>query len=179
MSRIRSRATFANVVSVIALFVALSSSATAAMLITGKNVKNGSLTGADVKNNSLGSGDVKDRSLLAKDFKLGQLPAGPQGRQGPPGATGATGATGPPGANGTNGATNVVVRTATGSDAYQGYAYCQPGERATGGGVTPNAGGATYVFQSRPAQHSGTPTGWYAYMSGGTGVTIYVVCASP
>jgi hypothetical protein len=176
MSRIRSRATFANVISVIALFVALGSSATAAILITGKNVKDGSLTGADVKNNSLGSVDVKDRNLLAKDFKLGQLPAGPRGPQGP---TGASGATGPAGANGTNGATNVVVRSATGSDAYQGFAYCQPGERATGGGVTPNAGGATYVFQSRPAQDSGTPTGWYAYMTGGTGVTVYVVCASP
>jgi hypothetical protein len=176
MSRIRSRVTFANVTSVVALFVALGSSATAAVLITGKNVKNGSLTGADIKNSSLGSGDVKDGRLLAKDFKRGQLPAGPQGR---PGATGAAGPAGPAGPRGATGATTVVVRSAVGSDAYQGVASCQPGERATGGGVVPNGGGATYVYQSRPAETSGTPTGWYGYMTGGTGVTVYVICASP
>jgi len=136
-------------------------------------VEDGFLTGADVKNNSIGGVDVKDGNLLAKDFKRGQLPRGPQG---PPGAAGARG---PAGADGATRATNVVVRSAPGSDGYQGYAYCQPGERATGGGVTPNGGGVTYVFQSRPAPDSGTPTGWYGYMTGGTGVTVYVVCASP
>lgn len=88
MSRISSRLTFANVVSVLALFVALGSSATAAVLITGKNVKNNSLTGADIKNNSIASADVKDRSLLAKDFKPGQLVSGAPGPQGPKGDTG-------------------------------------------------------------------------------------------
>ncbi len=40
---------------------------------------------------------MKDASLLAKDFKSGQLPAGPRGEQGPRGDSGATGATGPAG----------------------------------------------------------------------------------
>jgi hypothetical protein len=65
----------------ISLFVALGGSAYAAVTITGRNVKDGSLTSAD----------VRDRSLLSKDFKQGQLPAGPQG------ATGAIGPQGPAG----------------------------------------------------------------------------------
>jgi hypothetical protein len=80
--------TFANVVSVVALVVALGGTATAAGLVTGKSVKNGSLTGADVRDNSLKSADVKDGALKAKDFKKGQLPAGdpgPPGQAGPPG----------------------------------------------------------------------------------------------
>jgi hypothetical protein len=51
VSRLRSRLTFANVSSTIALFVALGGSATAAVLITGKNVKDATLTGKDLKNN--------------------------------------------------------------------------------------------------------------------------------
>lgn len=70
---------------------------------------------------------MKDASLLAKDFKSGQLPAGPRGEQGPRGDSGATGATGPAGPtfsfalqdDGTtvtlppSGANNVVSRTIT------------------------------------------------------------------
>jgi hypothetical protein len=78
---------FAKVVSLLALFVALGGSAYAAVTITGRNVKNGSLTSADIRN----------RSLLSKDFKPGQLAAGPRGAQGAPGATGAKG---PPGVAG-------------------------------------------------------------------------------
>jgi hypothetical protein len=105
LARLRPRLTFANVVSVMALFVALGGSATAAVLITGKQVKNGSLTGTDLKNNSVGSVDVKDGDLLAKDFKAGQLVAGapgPQGPQGPKGEAGAAGAKGNTGAAGSD-----------------------------------------------------------------------------
>src|SRR3954454_23371141 len=38
-----------------AVFIALAGSATAAVLITGKNVKDGTLTGKDIKNSSVGS----------------------------------------------------------------------------------------------------------------------------
>jgi hypothetical protein len=91
--------TFANVVSLIALFVALGGSSYAALTVTGRNVKNSSLTGRDVKNNSLTGSDVKnlrsvdikDASLQAKDFARGQLPAGPQGIQGIQGIQGPPG----------------------------------------------------------------------------------------
>ena len=93
-SRLRPHLTFANVTSIVALFVALGGTAAAAVMITGKNVADGSLTGRDVKNSSLGSKKIKDGDLLAKDFKTGQLPAGAQGAQGPQGAAGADGSAG-------------------------------------------------------------------------------------
>src|SRR5712691_3518405 len=40
---------------------------------------------------------VKDFSLLARDFRRGQIPAGPVGPAGPAGPAGAPGATGPAG----------------------------------------------------------------------------------
>jgi collagen triple helix repeat protein len=74
---------------VVALVVAGAGSATAAKLITGKQ--------------------IKDHSIAAKDLKKGVLTAGPTGPAGPAGAPGKDGAAGPagkdgaPGANGTNG----------------------------------------------------------------------------
>lgn len=90
-STLRTRLTFANVVSMLALFVALGGSSYAALTITGKDVKNSSLTTRDVKN----------RSLLGKDFKRGQLPTGAQGPQGPEGPAGSAGVRGQQGEPGT------------------------------------------------------------------------------
>src|SRR4051812_18372139 len=102
----------------IAVFIALGGSSYAALTVTGRNIKNGTITSAD----------VKDRSLLARDFRSGQLPAGPPG---PQGATGSQGAQGPQGAQGASGASRLVIRGGgPGSD----QAFCQAGERATGGG---------------------------------------------
>jgi hypothetical protein len=44
MARLRPRLTYANIISTICLFMLLGGTATAALVITGKNVKNGSLT---------------------------------------------------------------------------------------------------------------------------------------
>lgn len=99
--RVRSRLTYANVTSSLALFLALGGGAAwAANEFTGRNIKDETLTGADVKgtgtvNGTLTTGDVKNGSLLKGDFKAGQLPAGPQG------AKGATGPQGNPGPAGT------------------------------------------------------------------------------
>ena len=84
---LRSHLSYANVVATLALFVALGGTSFAALMITGRNVKNGSLTSAD----------VKDRSLLRKDFKGGQLPAGRAGPQGAKGDKGDAGDAGAPG----------------------------------------------------------------------------------
>lgn len=59
--------------------------AVASRLITGKDVKDGSLTGRDVRDGSLTGKDVKDGSLQVSDFPAGQLPAGPAGSAGPRG----------------------------------------------------------------------------------------------
>lgn len=68
-------------VAFLALFVAGAGSATAARLITGKQIKNNSITSADVRNGS----------LLRKDFRSGQLPRGPQGLPGAAGRAGRDG----------------------------------------------------------------------------------------
>jgi hypothetical protein len=71
------------VISIVALLVALGGTGYAAVQITGKNVKDGSLTGKDVKN----------KSLTKKDFK-GSI----TGAQGVQGAKGDNGDKGEPGA---------------------------------------------------------------------------------
>ncbi|MSW51576.1 MAG: hypothetical protein F2817_11920, partial [Actinobacteria bacterium] len=49
----------ATIISIVALFFSLTGGAIAAVVITGKNVRNNSLTGADVRNGSIASADVK------------------------------------------------------------------------------------------------------------------------
>ena len=136
MSRIRSRLSYANVVATLALFVALGGSATAALLITGKQVKNASLTGADVKNNSVRSVDVKDGNLRAKDFRAGQLPAGPKGD---------TGERGPQGVPGTPTRlyTNLEPITVPPSGLLRQNIECDAGDVTTGGGYFLNSSNLT------------------------------------
>lgn len=68
----------ALMISLLALFVALGGTGYAAIIVTGKNVKNSSLTGKDVKNSSLTGKDVKNSSLTGSDVtesKLGKVPS--------------------------------------------------------------------------------------------------------
>lgn len=57
------------------LIVGLAGGATAAKLITGKQIKDGTVTTADVKNGSLRGVDVRDGSLAGADVKAGSLGA--------------------------------------------------------------------------------------------------------
>lgn len=65
----------AMAVALLALFTALSASAYAATVITGKNVRNSSLTGADIQSKSIAGTDIKDGALAARDIKAGSLTA--------------------------------------------------------------------------------------------------------
>ena len=67
MKRINFSAASAAIATV-ALFAALGGPATAATLLTGKDIKNGSLTGADLQDEALTGADVKDGSLTAADL---------------------------------------------------------------------------------------------------------------
>ena len=97
------RLTYANVVSTIAVFVALGGASYAAITLPAnsvgsKQIKPQAVKGSEIARNAVTAGKVKDGSLLAQDFKAGQLPAGAPGEQGPPGPKGDSG---PPGsANG-------------------------------------------------------------------------------
>jgi hypothetical protein len=92
----RSKLSYANVVSSICLFIVLGGSAYAATTITGKQIKDNSVTSADIKN----------KSLVAGDFKPGQLSSagvGAPGPQGPKGDAGQQGPKGDPGQAGPKG----------------------------------------------------------------------------
>jgi hypothetical protein len=81
------------------------SSATAAKLITGTDIKNGSLTGADVKNGSLGFRDLGPYARkLVLDDKGATGATGAKGDKGEAGANGKDGVNGEAGANGKDGA---------------------------------------------------------------------------
>ena len=68
----------AMVVALAALFVALSGSAYAAFVITGKNIKNNTVTGRDIRNGTLKSRDHARNSLggrAIKESALGTVPS--------------------------------------------------------------------------------------------------------
>lgn len=70
---------------VCALLVALGGSAYAAIVVTGRNIQDGTVAGIDLRNGSLTGRDVKSRSLRLADFRPGTLARGPRGRPGPAG----------------------------------------------------------------------------------------------
>jgi hypothetical protein len=87
-----------QIIGIVALCVALSGSAYAALSLPNNSVgsgviKNNSLTGKDVKNGSLTKADIKKGTLL----RGSRGAAGPKGSPGAQGARGATGLQGPKG----------------------------------------------------------------------------------
>lgn len=70
--------------------------------------------------NSVTTVQVKDFSLLARDFKRGQLPAGPVGPTGPTGPAGAAGPAGPAGPSGSASVKWALVRPDGGIAAQSG-----------------------------------------------------------
>jgi len=89
------------VIACLALSIALGGSAYAAVTVTGKNIKDGTVTGRDVKNRSLGTTKLSATAVSSLTGQRG--PAGPQGEQGQPGAIGPKGETGPAGPKGETG----------------------------------------------------------------------------
>jgi len=181
----RQRLTFANVVSCLALFVALGGGAYAATQLP-KN----SVGSKQIKKNAVNSAKVKDRSLQAIDFKEGQLPAGPQGPQGPQGLKGETGAAG---------ATSVIARRTVESTGNNTTATasidCEAGEHLVGGGAAFVNGSNQYEFPAilhgsvptgaggKPVLNGAEATGWRASAENKTGGTrdfvVIALCAKP
>ena len=64
MNALRRRLTYANVMSTLAVFIALGGSSYAAVSITGRDVRDGSLTARDLRRNSLGGG--RDKGVTAR-----------------------------------------------------------------------------------------------------------------
>jgi hypothetical protein len=156
MRRVSRPGRYANVASTLALVVALGGTSYAAVALPKNSVGNKQL-----KTNAVTSSKVKDRTLLGKDFKAGQLPAGPRGpvgARGPKGDTGAPGATGDQGVAGTPGVSGWQrVQNATGvvngNSSTDVAISCPPGKRVLGGGAC--APGLTLV-----SSYPGSDTSW-------------------
>lgn len=85
----RSKLTFSNVVSCLALFVALGGTSYAAVKLAKNSVK-----AKHIAANAVSSPKIADGSLLGRDFRAGELPAGPRGPQGARGEKGDKGDSG-------------------------------------------------------------------------------------
>jgi hypothetical protein len=91
--KILTQGRYATIASTAALVVALGGTSYAAVMITGHDIKNGTLTTKDVKNHNL---KLKDLSTEAKAHLKGHTGAmGAQGPAGPEGSPGAQGVRGP------------------------------------------------------------------------------------
>ena len=117
------------------------------------------------------SGTLYVATTCAKhDKRLSWNKQGPGGPAGPQGTNGT---------NGTNAATNIRVRTATGTGS--ATASCQAGETPTGGGAIDDTGGALKSSYPNLGTDPTLPSGsWTAQAVTGTdSVTVRVLCASP
>jgi hypothetical protein len=92
---LKARVRYADVMSTLAVFLALGGIGFAAVTLPKNSVGTKQL-----KKNAVTSKKVKDSSLLTRDFRAGQLPAGARGAEGPPGPAGAAGLAGAAGATG-------------------------------------------------------------------------------
>lgn len=116
----RSRHIIVIAVAALLLAVSFAGGATAARMITGKQIKDGTVTSADIRDRTVTTRDVKDRSLKVRDL----APAAREslrGQQGPAGPTGAQGAQGLPGDDGEDGLQGLRgLPGADGEDGLQG-----------------------------------------------------------
>lgn len=133
-----------------ALLVALGGTATAAKtLMTGADVKNGSLTGKDLKNGSVTSADVRNGSLTGRDLRngsVGRADLSPALRRALGGATAAVGTSGRDGAPGAPGVPGTRgERGSTGAQGPQGVQGVQGGRGPIGIQGPPGAFDATLI----------------------------------
>lgn len=110
--------------------LALGGTAVAGKLITGKQVKNGSLTSADVK--KLSGDDIAERGLTSQDFA--ELVTGPAGPEGPEGPDGEHGEQGPPGSSGL--VYKIEPYDVPKDAAHTWSAFCPAGTTVLGGGLS-------------------------------------------
>lgn len=93
---VRSRLTYANTMSTVAVFVALGGGAYAAATIGPNDIRRGAVRSSHIKDGTIVARDIAPRTLRSLRGRTG--PAGAQGPAGPAGPAGATGPAGPAGA---------------------------------------------------------------------------------
>ena len=111
----RNHLSFANVMSVIAVFVALGGTTYAAVTLPTnsvgiKQIKNNAVGLSEIRKNAVRSGEVRNGSLRRADFGAGQLPAGAKGDKGDQGIQGIQGVEGVQGVEGEEGSLDAFAR---------------------------------------------------------------------
>lgn len=179
--KFRLRITPSIIISMIALVVALSSSATAALVITGKNIKN----------NAVASKHIKPKAVKAKHIK----PKAVKGKHLAPGVKKKLNNAGAPGVDGITGYEVVrgtpknLVPNSWSAD----LVWCPSGKQAIAGGVSGNSI-HSQVTSSQPVIHDdadpgpgyapadGVADGWHGAVrnnhSAATTLTVYAICAT-
>jgi hypothetical protein len=184
-----------TLVAYLALLVAVSGGAYAAVSVTGADIKNGTITAKDVKSRTLGTNQLSQKAIASLKGARGPQGApgapgspGPKGERGEAGARGPAGVAGPAGPAGPQGAKGVsgyqVVVTggslvAAGNSVTQ-TATCPSGKKALGGGLSTNApsSGMT-VTQSAPLDDGAGWTGSMRNLSSTTNAVYgWAICAS-
>jgi hypothetical protein len=180
------RPSAAMIVAVIALVVACAGSATAASLITGKQIKNRTVSGLDIKKRTLTSTNLTSATLKSLRGK-----AGPAGKAGTNGTSGTNGTNGKDGLNafGSLVYKESAIKTVADGSFDQQVATCDAGMHPVGGGhVTANSDPDMVLNQSRPSTANGAQKGsdgWTVQMANpndagdqSADFQTYVICAS-
>lgn len=164
MKRLRSKLTYANVISTLCLI----------LLVGGGTA----LAAGGLEKESVGTRQLKKEAVtpLKLSAKAKATLVGPTG---PKGATGPTGPQGPKGAAGTNSVTNFVVLEGSGTGTKS--VECNPGEHLTGGGAIDSGTGALKAsYPNLGVQPNESANRWTAISSVGTDtVTVRILCATP
>ena len=182
-----------------ALVIATAGTAGVQALITGAQIKDGTIESRDIENGTIRRADIGRATLSSLRGPRGRVGAqGPRGAIGPQGAAGATGPAGPQGLQGATGAPGAAG--AAGADgALAGYeivtgapvaiagtdfvvsasATCPVGKVATGGGVSiADPAGGVVMVESRPVALG---AGWFVsvanFSEDPNSATPYAVCA--
>lgn len=197
------RTIFLLVGAVFALVIATAGTAGVQALITGAQIKDGTIASRDIKNRTIGRVDIAAATLSSLRGARGPVGAqGPRGAVGPQGAAGAQGAAGPQGATGPQGPQGAAGPTGpAGADGgLAGYEIvtgsavaisgtdfdvatsvnCPAGKVATGGGVTlGNRAGGVVMLESSP---TALGAGWAVTVgnlsSDPNTATPYAICAN-
>jgi hypothetical protein len=128
----------AMIVASVALIIALGGVSYAAAVLPKNSVgpaqlQKQAVTRAKLKNNAVTDAKVKNGSLMAADFRVGQLPVGPQGAAGPQGPKGDKGDSGAPGISGYQRVVDYGPVLNAGEHA-TATASCPAGKKVLGGG---------------------------------------------
>jgi hypothetical protein len=187
--RTRLKPTYANVMSTIAVFGVLAGGGAYAASEVGsrdiapnavraKHVKKGQVKAKHIARNAIGTSRIRDGAVttakLADEVEGLRGPQGPAGPRGEPGLAGEPGPAGPAGQAGPAGPAgpvDLVVRrspflTIDPGGIREASVSCEPGERATGGGITVTSGFVDDLVAVKSVPIGGdsttAPTGWRA-----------------